>query len=424
VKVCCASRSSERFSGRRARLLLLVVATVVSLALLAVLDRQLRRRLHASDYPDYGQYVQPDDSREGGYFLPNLNILATGEFSSRPIRLITNSVGFRNSREFHHQVPTNTSRVLFMGDSYVAGFRTDQQETIGHRLEQHLKADSRSSWEEHEVLVSCENNPAASWYRYQEHGRKYDSHLVLLGITVGNDITPRDYKTTLWPARDDPEVGMPRLVKSRRPAEAPPWKELLLPPDAYREKAIGDLLLSVESKGRRFLARRFARFGNVVPPEIGKPDPNLRFHVHAGGNLTSLGLFYTPLMPEVDDWFREFHEIVGGMRQQVLFNGSEFLIVIFPTRFQVDDRDWRALTRFYGLNASKFDLDYPNRRVLEICRQAGISCLDLTPRIREAIRDHGDRLFMGRGDMHLNAAGQALAAEAIGEFISAQGPVR
>ena len=59
-----------------------------------------------------------------------------------------------------------------------------------------------------------------------------------------------------------------------------------------------------------------------------------------------------------------------------------------------------------------------------ICRQAGISCLDLTPRIREAIRDHGDRLFMGRGDMHLNAAGQALAAEAIGEFISAQGPVR
>jgi hypothetical protein len=405
----------NRFSGRRSRILLGFVSTIISLVFVVVVEKQVRSWLQ-SRYPDFGAYIQRDDSREGGYFAPNLDILALGESVSQPIRLITNSKGFRNTREFSYDVPDETFRVLFMGDSYVAGFRTNQKQTIGYRLEQHLKARSKSNLAEHEVMISCEHDPASSWYRYQEHGRKYHPDLVVLGITLGNDITPRDYKKTLLPVSDGSEDGTTRLTRSQRPA-AQKRHDLLLPAEAYRKQVVGDFLLDIELAGRRSLARRFANCGNTVPPAIGKPGPNRPYHVYAGGNLTSLGIIYSPVLPEVDHWFHEFREIVQGLKKQVAANGSELLLVLFPTRCQVDDRDWQALTRFYCLDASKFDLDYPNRRILEACRQDEISCLDLTPYFREVIQEHGDHLYMARGDMHFNVKGQALAAQRLGEFI-------
>lgn len=100
-----ASHKGQRFSGRRVRYLVCLVSTGMSLTLAVVLDKQIRRRLHSSEYPDYGQYIQEDDSGEGGYFAPHLDILATGEFASQPIQLITNSQGFRNAKEFSYEVP-------------------------------------------------------------------------------------------------------------------------------------------------------------------------------------------------------------------------------------------------------------------------------------------------------------------------------
>ena len=277
----------------------------MALTAVVVVDKLVRHWLHSSKYPDFGQCVRRDDSREGGYFVPNLDILAEGEFASRPIRIITNSQGFRNAQEFSHDLPDKTFRLLFMGDSYVAGFRTDQQQIIGYQLQQTLNANSESDFEKHEVMISNEHNPAASWYRYQEHG----------------------------------------------------WK-------------------------------------------------------------------YRPVLPKVDHWFGQFHEIVLGLKKQVSANGSEFLLVLFPTRFQVDQRDWHALTRTYCLDPSKFVLDYPNQRIVESCQQDQISCLDLTSDFRDVIRRRKDRLYMGRGDMHFNVKGQALAAERLGEFVCAMGQNR
>lgn len=156
-----------------------------------------------------------------------------------------------------------------------------------------------------------------------------------------------------------------------------------------------------------------------MPPEIGRPGPNHRFHVHAGGNLTSLGLFYDPLLPEVDTWFRDFHEILVGMKHRVEKHGSKFLVVLFPTRFQIDHRDWRLLTKFYALDDSRFDLGYPNQRIQQFCRQNHIHCLDLLPEFKSNVLKNGERLYMGRGDMHFNARGQSLAARILGEHIDA-----
>jgi hypothetical protein len=266
-------------------------------------------------------------------------------------------------------------------------------------------------------MLSGHNNPAAALYNYQEHGWRYGSRLVILGITVGNDITPRSYKKSLWPDRNPTDDSGFKLIASDRPAEQNPWKDLYLPNDAYTPKTpLRDYLLDIGFEIRDELASEVPGLGQIVPPVIGRP-PNERFHVRAGGNLTSLGLFYDPLLPEVDAWFRDFEEIILAMNRQVVSNNAKLLVVLFPTRAQVDARDWSLLERFYSLDATKFRLDYPSNRILQFCRTNEIGCLDLLPEFRASVQQEGTRLYMRRGDMHFNEAGQALASDIISGHI-------
>ena len=360
-----------------------------------------------------------DPLREGGHLVPLLDVLARGEHRGQAVRWVTNSKGYRNDSEFAYEVPEGTYRILLMGDSYVDGFRTDQERTIGYLLERHLNNRAyKDGLENHQVMIAGFNNPAAALYNYQEHGRKYGPNLVILGISVGNDITPRSYKLSLWPDRDPSVDGHFKLVFGLRPAEHSQWKTLLLPQEAYTRKSpVFDYLFDRERKIRKKLAKKFSGFGHVRPPVIGSP-PNKRYHVHAGGNLTSLGLFYNPLMPEVADWYRDLEEIILAMNGQVTAEGGKLLVVLFPTRAQVDIRDWRLLQRCYALDGSKFRMDYPGNRIGKFCGVNAIDCLDLMPAFEAIVQREGTRLYMKRGDMHFNEAGQALAANVIASHIS------
>ena len=351
--------------------------------------------LWGETYSDYKQLVKFDPSREGGHLLPSMDTLVTGERQGRPIRWVTNSKGFRNTSEFAYEISKDTFRILLMGDSYVDGFRTDQERTIGYGLEENLsKIQCRRGYRQYEVMISGHNNPAQALYNYQEHGWKYSPQLVILGITVGNDITPRDYKKRFWPEPGASGGDVPRLIISDRPAEQPKWRDLFLPNDAYLEShPIHHFVLDVEYSIRHALPRLVPGLGYVVPPQIGRPGPNTRFRVHAGANLTSLGLFYDPPMLEVEEWFRDLSEIVLTMQRQVAANGGEFIVVIFPTRAQADSRDWELLREFYSIDESKFRLDYPDARILQYCRNNQISCLDLLPSFRISVQREGARLI-------------------------------
>jgi hypothetical protein len=274
-------------------------------------------------------------------------------------------------------------------------------------------------------MLSGHNNPAAALYNYQEHGRKYGPRLVLLGITVGNDITPRSYKKSLWPDHDPSVDPAFKLIASDRRAQQSDWKDLYLPQQAYSEPApVRDFLLDIEHTIRKTLSEELPGFGHVVPPVIGRP-PNERFSVRAGGNLTSLGLFYQPLVPEVAEWYRDLEEVILAMDQQVVSNGGKLLVVLFPTRAQVDSRDWQLLERSYSLDRTRFRLDYPGTRLGQFCRANAIDCLDLMPEFEAFVQREGARLYMKRGDMHFNEAGQALTSDVIFDHIcSSSDPMR
>lgn len=152
----------------------IVCAAVISLLLYRIIQT-LEQRTAVQLLPDYDDVVQFDPEREGGHLLPNLNLDVRGEFG--PVHFITNSKGFRNAKEFQYTPPSNVYRILLLGDSYVDGMRTAQEQTIGAVLQEILNAHLQNT-RQVEVLISGQNNPANAWYAYQEHGHKYHPELV------------------------------------------------------------------------------------------------------------------------------------------------------------------------------------------------------------------------------------------------------
>ena len=115
--------------------------------------------------------------------------------------------------------------------------------------------------------------------------------------------------------------------------------------------------------------------------------------------------------------YEEFEEILLGVRDVVKRSEAELLVVLFPVRIQVSEDDWGRLVSAYSLDESRFDLDYPNRRILAFCEAHDIFCLDLLTRFKAAWRDDQATLYQPRGDMHFNDEGQRLAAEEIAKVL-------
>jgi hypothetical protein len=103
------------------------VTTIVSLLLYRFIQT-LEQKASFQQLPDYEALAQFDPEREGGHLLPNLNLDVRGEFGA--VHFITNSKGFRNTKEFDYMPSPGVSRILLLGDSYVDGMRTDQEHML------------------------------------------------------------------------------------------------------------------------------------------------------------------------------------------------------------------------------------------------------------------------------------------------------
>jgi hypothetical protein len=402
---------------RRRVVLLRLLSLAFALSLFAVglwLMPDLERRGEA--LPDYDDVHAFDPAREGGHLRPGLDLWMQGGRRESRVRIVTNSKGFRSRTEFDYAAPPGTFRILFLGDSFVDGMRTDQDDTIGAVLERASKQRlAATRWSDVEVLVSGHNNPADAWYAFQEHGRKYAPELVILGLTLGNDLCWQSYGRTMKPVAG-PD-GRTRLrYEASDHLVADDLYGVYLPPDAFEPESAWEVLPRAEMKIRRFLSDRFGFAGYWIAPRT-QPWWSVPRSVHAADFTLSLGIFHKPAMPEAEGWFRDLDEVLVGIHREVEDAKGRLLVVLFPVRIQVDVWEWKLTKRAYALRDGAFDLAYPNGRIAETCGKEGIDLLDLTALFRDRGAAGGGPLFRPRGDMHFNEAGQELAGQAIAERV-------
>jgi hypothetical protein len=386
------------------------------------------------DYLDVYQSIAGDIFRSGGLFLPNLNVMVVGDSPTGKVHFITNSKGFRNDRDFDFKPDPNVFRIIFAGDSFVGGFRVDQEDTAGRVIEKKLSgfAGQGGLQTRSEVLISTIDEPGTGWLWLTEEGMKYNPDLVIFGITLGNDLAQTYISMdplSAFAVSEGAERGSYTIARGngrqRIGFRTTPIVDLLLPPDAYVSET--DLRYRIE-KIKATLARTQlnVRISGATSGAVGWPCPIRSWYgdqagrVHAFDALHGLGFFYTSptgsKISEVEEAFERLDIVLQGVNHLCKEHDAEFLVVIFPQRFQVDDRDWEITAARYGLNSERFDRDLPDRRILASCAKYGINCLDLLPRFRE-VAGQGVVLYLPQGDMHWNAAGQRLAGETIAKFV-------
>ena len=373
------------------------------------------------ELPDYGYLAEKRFGHEGGHLRPAIDTMAVGEFEGQPIRWITNSKGFRNETEFAYSAADGTFRILLIGDSYVDGMRVDQARTLGHQLDRFLETSmSPGHIERVEVLNAGLNNPIDYWYYYQKHGWKYRPDLVVVGLTFGNDLTwltTPDYLAIETSASGEARIHRARArLGDNRVDKYTLRHPLLLPPEAYVPPSPTDWVVDVEFEIRDYASATLRPLRDIAPPRSA-PFPNERRRVFANGFLISLGIFYQPVMPPINENISYVERVLKGFGEMVRRNGARFLVLFFPVRVQAYPSDMRLVSRQYSLDPDRFDMDYPNRRLGAFCERNDLDCLDLTPVLREFAASSDEKLYFSRGDMHLSGLGYEVSARAVSEWI-------
>jgi hypothetical protein len=134
--------------------------------------------------------------------------------------------------------------------------------------------------------------------------------------------------------------------------------------------------------------------------------------------LEPVGLREWPERIETESWPAGLRSI-AEIRDWCLARGVRYLVVVAPTRWQVEDAAWDRYRRTWGRPEGAFDRDHATRVVMDGLEELGVERLDLLPAFRAADA-RGARLYYAY-DAHWTPDGHALAAAEIGRALEALG---
>ncbi len=404
----------------------LAVASVL-LLVEAYVGLVARKRL-----PDYGQVMgspQGAPFNPGGLLKPDLDLEVLGDGPEGVVRVVTNSAGFRSRREFAPLPSGSVTRILFAGDSFFAGYRVDQEDSVGAVLEKRLNENAAAGVE---MLISNIANPALCWLWLEKCGFAFDPDLLVLGVTLGNDLGE------CWLALHP--QGAFRLERGSQAARiewrkvhveigfrTPPLSDQLLPADAFARHPnpfIDRLALyrrTTLAKLSRLQCLGSFGWSGALQRGIASWYNDLPRRVHVFDIAHGLGVYYSrSSLAAVDEAFERLEDVLLGIRSACETSDVALLVVLIPQRFQISETEWERTCRRYGLDPGAFDLEQPNRRLRGFFEEHAFEWVDLSPAFRERATP-SEPLYLPQGDMHWNRHGHHLAGEVLAAILRERG---
>lgn len=359
------------------------------------------------DYPD----AVGGGLKEGGLLKANFKArLADGYGGS--IDWVTNAQGFRNETEFSRKPPPGVLRILSLGDSFAAASRIDQHESYAYLIERW----ANRTFGKTEVLVSMIANPVVGLSYLQRFGIEFRPHVVVLGLTIGNDlaetlaaidprgthdlddetgiIVKRDAPATLGATLGSDKYGLPDHAASKSRLT---W--------SYAFRYMRDRLRIVallEANSFAFFPDRPAAITASIPGFDARMfDPS-----------HGLGFYLADPPPIVTDAYRRLYRVLAAFDKFTRANGVKLVVILFGQRFEVQGPDWKQTRWRYQLEDSAFDLELPGRTILGYCRKLAITCIDPSAAMRRLYEAGSGTLYLPMGDMHWNRKGHQALFEA------------
>ena len=326
--------------------------------------------------------------------------MITPEFD---VEVSINSNGLRD-RENELQRRADTQRILMFGDSFVEGWGVSLNESVSKVLESLLQTEPTGE-SNGGGAVQVLNFGMAGFGTDQEmllfdrSGRSYRPDLVIV-LFYGND---------LWNNTTKMGIGMERGYKPFfRLAQDGHLRLRGVP--VKRNRHWDD---EGERSRERVWSERLGRHlyehwhvYHLAHKALTKPVPMRQQRDFYEG------LYGTGSSPRFEKVWRLTARIIQEFQDRVRDAGAEMILVYVPSIVQVEEQNWRMKRDLHGL-VGEFDLLKPNRRLRRISADLGLPFLDLHEDFVESLT--GPALYYR--DSHWNAAGHAVAAAAIHDFL-------
>jgi hypothetical protein len=333
----------------------------------------------------------------------------------------TNSLGFRGP-DVAFAKPPGVKRLVVLGDSFVAGVGVPDDAVFTSRLQQQLERSGQKTQVVN--LGRTGSGTIVASQLYSKFGPKFSPDVVILVDFLENDLldtwverTPDERSNWRPPGRTRgiayrafPNIYLELAAirqESRVRHEGEPAEEA----DLLRQ-----VLAAAVEKGfdREVAQRRFESVPEDIRRTVQQGLFPLRELIYAA---VQPDRFRQGLNPD-DEFFEKAwprnSDQLNALKAKVEADGAEFRIVLMPSCVQIE----RDALDFIGRLGFETDSRWLSgrcriqRELLRWAERNRVPCLDLTPRFRQSKQ----RLYHIR-DRHLNKAGHAATAAAIGEWL-------
>lgn len=346
----------------------------------------------------------------------------------------TNRLGLRGP-EIPFEKPVNTTRIVVIGDSFVAGNGVSEDATFPSQLQKLRNsspfpgtASETLTGQKTEVInLGCTGiSTIRSFDLYRILGRKFQPELVILCYYVGNDLTGiRDEQTpqefAAWCPAGFPAGLAYRLApnlylewKMKRPTPTIFGRVLRRHSEAGFPIALEELAVSAGYDpilvGNRYLAIPQAIRTRV---ERGQLSEHRVLLACFNPQAQRQALFPTPELMQVA--WPKTTEYLEKFQNASAVDGTRFVLVVIPTACQVDGEALEFNRKLgYDVDASWLQSTCETTRLVsEWAKSHGVPTLDLTDPFRRSLK----KLYFTE-DTHLTPIGQELLAKLLNDFIN------
>lgn len=165
----------------------------------------------------------------------------------------------------------------------------------------------------------------------------------------------------------------------------------------------------------RYLLADF-KFTNPAALPLGRwTEP---FHSDAQANA-DFNIFYKQTSPVKERDLAAFKRYLTQLRDSVHRNGAQLLVVLIPTKEQVNPKYLEEVTRAFSIDPGQLDMRRPNEVLASLGSELGVDVLDLLPPFLSA-----DENPYYEYDEHLTDAGHRIMADAIAQHFEASDDTR
>ncbi|MGD9781978.1 MAG: SGNH/GDSL hydrolase family protein [Kiritimatiellia bacterium] len=380
-----------RFAGpdrtRRvaARIVALIMGVGVSLLLAEGLVRILMPTPFAlSEVTRFLEYHE----RLGQVFIPGKTAIHTVRFESRN-KVAINSHGMRNP-EVPLKKPAGTKRIALLGDSFASNLPVPQAEVFTEVMDRLLPED----WEILNFGVDGYTT-LQEWMQFGETVAAFEPDAVMVLFYLRNDL--------------EDNVGYPGVVNYRPLARRSPDGPL----EVYNVPCpIPPQLQDTEEK-RPFLLITDFHLYNLIRKVLF-----VREHVLVNA-YPELPLFHTQISEKNAYAWNVFESILAAFKKDCDQKNVPIILVNAPTILQVYEEEyWETVRKSRNLQAG-YDLEFPSRKLTEICQELGIPFVDLLPELKRRA-DEGEILYF-RIFQHWNALGNRRVGEMLADYVREHG---